>query len=279
MPSARKVYPVRIARTAHGIRAQDLRTLVRTAWWARRWIASLEAMRLGPRLGRGRQYAAAGQVTDLVRTGSRVEAAVTGSRAEPYRVSLDFTATADGRAAAALRAEPMLLARLLTGDLPMEAEEILREVGVPLFPRAEPIGKTPEGRPLYDVRMHCSCPDWARPCKHLVAVLLLLGEEIARRPATLLALRGVDVDALAPPDAPREDGPSEAFGGDDAPPAGASADPAPLLRRLGPVPFWRGEARCLDALAKIYGRVRPVAAEAAQGRSVDLREAARLPRP
>lgn len=279
MPSARKVYPVRIARTAHGIRAQDLRTLVRTAWWARRWIASLEAMRLGPRLGRGRQYAAAGQVTDLVRMGSRVEAAVTGSRAEPYRVSLDFTATADDRAAAALRAEPMLLARLLTGDLPMEAEEILREAGVPLFPRAEPIGKTPEGRPLYDVRMHCSCPDWARPCKHLVAVLLLLGEEIARRPATLLALRGVDVDALAPPDAPREDGPCEAFGGDDAPPAGASADPAPLLRRLGPVPFWRGEARCLDALAKIYGRVRPVAAEAAQGRSVDLREAARLPRP
>lgn len=279
MPSARKVYPVRIARTAHGIRAQDLRTLVRTAWWARRWIASLEAMRLGPRLGRGRQYAAAGQVTDLVRTGSRVEAAVTGSRAEPYRVSLDFTATADDRAAAALRAEPMLLARLLTGDLPMEAEEILRASGVPLFPRAEPIGKTPEGRPLYDVRMHCSCPDWARPCKHLVAVLLLLGEEIARRPATLLALRGVDVDALAPPDAAREDRPCEAFGGDDAPPAGASADPAPLLRRLGPVPFWRGEARCLDALAKIYGRVRPVAAEAAQGRSVDLREAARLPRP
>ncbi|MCR5414746.1 MAG: hypothetical protein K6F50_08520 [Kiritimatiellae bacterium] len=28
----------------------------------------------------------------------------------------------------------------------------------------------------------------------------------------------------------------------------------PLLRRLGPVPFWRGEKRCLDALEDIYRR-------------------------
>ena len=42
--------------------------------------------------------------------------------------------------------------------------------------------------------MHCSCPDWARPCKHLVAVMLLLGEEVAQRPFTLLSLRGVDLE-------------------------------------------------------------------------------------
>ena len=28
----------------------------------------------------------------------------------------------------------------------------------------------------------------------------------------------------------------------------------PLLRRLGPVPFWRGEQRCLDELERIYRR-------------------------
>jgi len=28
----------------------------------------------------------------------------------------------------------------------------------------------------------------------------------------------------------------------------------PILRRLGPVPFWRGETRCLDALERIYRR-------------------------
>ena len=26
----------------------------------------------------------------------------------------------------------------------------------------------------------------------------------------------------------------------------------PILKRLGPVPFWRGEGRCLDELEKIY---------------------------
>ena len=286
---SRKRYPLRVARTAHGIRAQDLRTLVRTAWWARRWIGALEAMRLGPRLGRGRQYAVAGQVTDLVLEGPHVEASVTGSRPDPYKVSLDFTAVQGDAVAHALRAEPMLLARLLTDDLPTEVEALLRDEDVPLFPKSEPLGRTPEGKPRYDVRMTCTCPDWARPCKHVVAVLLLLGEEIARRPSTLLALRGVDVEDLLPPEtsADRAD-----LSSDQADPFAAAQtsvggtlpseillpparhgmdDPAPLLKRLGPVPFWRGHARCVEALGKIYGRVRPLALEAAEGKSIDLR--------
>ena len=120
--------------------------------------------------------------------------------------------------------------------------------------------------------MHCSCPDWARPCKHLVAVLLILGEEVARRPATLLALRGVDLDDLVPPE--EEAGPtSVAYEvADDTPLRGnALEEPAPLLKRLGPVPFWRGDRRCLDALGRIYKRARPVALDAAQGTSIDLR--------
>ena len=266
---SRKRYPLRVARTAHGIRAQDLRTLVRTAWWARRWIGALEAMRLGPRLGRGRQYAVAGQVTDLVLEGPHVEAAVTGSRPEPYRVALDFTAVRDDAVARALRAEPMLLARLLTDDLPTEVEALLQEGGVPLFPKGEPLGRTPEGKPRYDVKMTCSCPDWARPCKHVVAVLLLLGEEIARRPSTLLALRGVDVEDLLPPETAADA--ADPFEVAQPPVSRGVDDPAPLLKRLGPVPFWRGHARCVEALEKIYGRVRPLALEAADGKSVDLR--------
>ena len=286
---SRKRYPLRVARTAHGIRAQDLRTLVRTAWWARRWIGALETMRLGPRLGRGRQYAVAGQVTDLVLEGPHVEASVTGSRPDPYKVSLDFTAVQGDAVAHALRAEPMLLARLLTDDLPTEVEALLRDEDVPLFPKSEPLGRTPEGKPRYDVRMTCTCPDWARPCKHVVAVLLLLGEEIARRPSTLLALRGVDVEDLLPPDpsADRADPSADradpfaaaqtSVGGTHPseillPPARHGMDdPAPLLKRLGPVPFWRGHARCVEALGKIYGRVRPLALEAAEGKSIDLR--------
>jgi len=35
----------------------------------------------------------------------------------------------------------------------------------------------------------------------------------------------------------------------------------PILRRLGPVPFWRGETKCLDELERIYRRARAAAAE------------------
>ena len=189
---SRKTYPPRLARAALGIRAQDLRTLTRKAWWARRWIAAVEALRLGARLGRGRQYAVSGQVTDLQLAGPRVTATVLGSRPQPYTVELTFTTPSDAaldRLAAQLRARPVLLARLLTDDLPTEVETLFAEAGCPLFPVAGT-------RPPYDVKMACSCPDWAKPCKHIAAVLFLLGEEIARRPLTLLELRGVEEEEL-----------------------------------------------------------------------------------
>ena len=39
---------------------------------------------------------------------------------------------------------------------------------------------------------------------------------------------------------------------------------SPVLRRLGPVPFWRGETRCLDSLEAMYARA-VAAAESALG--------------
>jgi len=34
---------------------------------------------------------------------------------------------------------------------------------------------------------------------------------------------------------------------------------SPVLKRLGPVPFWRGERRCLDALEEMYRRAQEAA--------------------
>ena len=286
---SKKRYPLRVARGAHGIRAQDLRTLARTVWWARRWIASLEAMRLGPRFGRGRQYAVAGQVTELVLEGPHVEATVVGSREAPYRLTLDFTtpdSAARERIAAAIAAEPMMLGRLLTDDLPTEIESLFRTEGIPLFPQAEPLVWSPT-KSVYDVKMHCSCPDWARPCKHLVAVMLLLGEEIAQRPTTLLSLRGIEVEDLVlkiedlrlkiksstpqspilTPQSPILNPQSSIFNLQSS----ISNHQSSILKRLGPIPFWRGTVRCVDSLARIYGRCQPVAADASAGKSIDLR--------
>ena len=272
-----KHYPLRVTRSAFGIRAQDLRTLARGTWWARRWIAALEAMRLGARFGRGRQYAVSGQVTDLVVEGSHVSASVVGSRPEPYRVTLDFTAAegaARERIAEAILLQPMTFGRLLAGDLPVEAGELFRAEGIPLFPQAEPRGKTPEGKMIGDGVMRCSCPDWSRPCKHMAAVLLLLGEEVARRPATLLALRGVDVEDLVPLDAPEGPSTPESSGwpANSGWRASAPANGGALLvRRLGALPYWRGTARCVETLEKMQTRASAVAREAAAGNSIDLR--------
>ena len=43
---------------------------------------------------------------------------------------------------------------------------------------------------------------------------------------------------------------------------------SPILRRLGPVPFWRGGKKCLDELQRIYTKA-AAAASAALGAEAD----------
>lgn len=195
--SGKKRYPVRIPRYAAGIRAQETRTGAGRSWWAREWTRRLETMGLKGRLGRGKNYAISGQVISLAIAGPHVSAQVLGTRPDPYSVTLDFRQPENGaraRIVAALRGEPMLVARLLADDLPSDVERAFRDEGYDLFPG----GKLGPGR--YDMTTGCSCPDYANPCKHTAAVLLLLGEEVARRPLTLLELRGILTEDLCDED-------------------------------------------------------------------------------
>jgi len=190
---SKKHYPIRIPRYAKGIRAQELRTGAGRSWWEKRWLATLERMNLGGRLGRGRNYALAGQVVEMKIEGPHVEAKVVGTREDPYCVTVDFRVpegAARARIVAALRSEPMLVARMLADDLPTEVEEVFKREGYDLFPG----GKLAPGK--YDMTTKCSCPDYANPCKHSGAVLLILGEEISRRPMTLVELRGIRMEEL-----------------------------------------------------------------------------------
>lgn len=186
-------YPVRIPRYAAGIRAQEPRTSSGRSWWAREWMRRMEAMGMRGRLGRGRNYAASGQVVSLAIAGPEVSASVQGTRPEPYAVAFSFRTPDDAahdRIVSAIRAEPVRVAQLLADDLPQEVEGIFRAEGLDLFPG----GRLGPGR--YDVTTSCSCPDYANPCKHSAAVMFLLGEEVARRPLTLLELRGIMPEEL-----------------------------------------------------------------------------------
>jgi len=223
---SKKRYPIRIPRYAKGIRAQELRTGAGRSWWEKRWLATLERMNLGGRLGRGRNYALTGQVVEMRLEGPHVEAKIVGTREEPYRVTVDFRVpegAARERIVAALKGEPMLVARMLADDLPTEVEAIFKAEGYDLFPGGklkvedevmvkgedeQRNGKNSVVQPstlnlrpvlqprLYDMTTRCSCPDYANPCKHSDAVLLILGEEIARRPMTLVELRGIRMEEL-----------------------------------------------------------------------------------
>lgn len=195
---SKKRFPVRIPRYAAGIRAQETRGGARRSWWSAKWLSVLEGMGLKSRLGRGRSYAVSGQVAAFRMEGPHVEAEVVGTRPEPYRVTVDFR-TPEGEArrsiVAALRSEPMIAARLLADDMPMEIEEVFRANGLSLFPCGR-LADGEDGRRRYDMTTACSCPDYANPCKHTSAALIILGEEIARRPAALLELRGIMLEEL-----------------------------------------------------------------------------------
>jgi len=54
--------------------------------------------------------------------------------------------------------------------------------------------------------MHCSCPDWAVPCKHLAAVIYLLSQEIDGDPFLVFSLRGLDLPRLLQQHGVRIDG-------------------------------------------------------------------------
>ena len=43
-----------------------------------------------------------------------------------------------------------------------------------------------------EIKMDCSCPDWAGMCKHLAAVLYGVGARLDREPELLFTLRKVD---------------------------------------------------------------------------------------
>jgi uncharacterized Zn finger protein len=73
----------------------------------------------------------------------------------------------------------LFAAKLLAGEMPPEVEAVFAEVDVPLFPAA-----------ARDLPMHCSCPDWAVPCKHVAAVCFLLAERFDEDPFLIFEWRG-----------------------------------------------------------------------------------------
>jgi uncharacterized Zn finger protein len=174
--------PAKPIRVEGGIKARSKRGAIGEQWWSRRFIGVLESCGLSGRLSRGRSYARAGQVLDFNLSQGKVTAQVQGSRTRPYDVRigvLPLTTAQWRRVQERLASQALFRAKLLAGEMPHEIEEVFAECGTPLFPRS-----------ATDLDMHCSCPDWGVPCKHLAAVCYVLAEEFDRDPFAMLAWRG-----------------------------------------------------------------------------------------
>jgi len=171
-------------RVQDGITARSRRGQIGSTWWSGRFLAVLEALGVGGRLDRGKNYARAGQVTELTVAPGAVTASVQGSRSEPYRVRIGLKVFADEAWDAveeAFAADSWYAASLLAGDVPDDIETVFSAVGLSLFPQG-----------ARDLPMDCSCPDWSVPCKHLAAVSYLLAEEFDADPFAILRWRGRD---------------------------------------------------------------------------------------
>ena len=246
-----------------GIKAQSKRGAFAANWWARRWLAVLEALNLGGRLQRARNYARKGQVLDLTIEAGSVRASVQGSRPSPYQITIGikpFGKRELDRLAAELSKSPYILAKLLAREMPQDIERSFDAMRLSLFPaRAS------------ELHTDCSCPDWSNPCKHIAAVYYLLGEEFDRDPFLIFRLRGIELESLT--ETPEAEGveeevveerilvrgakPPENFWEGARPEVDLTVPElplrtAPLLRRLGSLPFWRGEEPLVDSLEPSY---------------------------
>lgn len=239
-----------------GIRLQATRSRVPKQWWYRRWQDYMESLHMGVRIGRGRQYATGGNVRSLEIVPGGAVARVNGSGPEPYLCKITCEAARGGvreKLVAGIRENPMLLARILAGDLPEEIETRFRAAGLPLTPSH-----------LAPLKAHCSCPDGAVFCKHSAAVLFLMGEAFGFEPLLLLEMRGITAKRLFGLDPDELSAALLEGRGEDspdampppAPNAGKATPPRPafeesLMEFPGPLPFWRGESRFGDTVREM----------------------------
>ncbi len=161
------------------------RTIAKT-FWGKSWCENLERYSdFENRLPRGRTYVRNGSVVHLEIKPGEIDAYVSGS--ELYEVSLKVAPVAKARwksictdCAGAIDS----LVELLQGRLSKGVMERICRQGHGLFPSPD------------EIKLTCSCPDWADMCKHVAAVLYGIGARFDRQPELLFRLRGVDEKEL-----------------------------------------------------------------------------------
>ncbi len=155
---------------------------IASTFWGQAWCTNLEGYSdFENRLPRGRTYVRNGSVVDLKIAKGRIEALVSGS--ELYEVQIEIAALPQQNWRA-LKVECTgkigSLVELLQGKLSKAVMEKVTDRQEGLFPKPK------------EIKMRCSCPDYAGMCKHVAAAMYGIGNRLDSSPELLFVLRGVD---------------------------------------------------------------------------------------
>ncbi len=167
---------------------------IASTFWGKAWCDNLESYSdFANRLPRGRTYVRNGSVVDLMISAGRLDAVVAGS--EPYQIEVQIDPVKPAawkkiRQDCAASIDSLI--DLLGGRFSDGVMQRLTRKGDGLFPSPR------------EIHLDCSCPDWARLCKHVAAVLYGVGAQLDSRPELLFLLRGVDHTQLVSEAASRE---------------------------------------------------------------------------
>ncbi|NQV23044.1 MAG: SWIM zinc finger family protein [Rhodopirellula sp.] len=155
---------------------------IATTFWGKAWCDHLESYSdYANRLPRGRTYVRNGSVVDLAISAGRVEALVAGSDTYEVDIRIDRLTAADWKK--------------IRNDCSASIDSLLDLLGgkfsagvmTRLTRRPDGLFPTPK-----EIKLDCSCPDWATMCKHVAAVLYGVGAHLDQRPELLFLLRHVD---------------------------------------------------------------------------------------
>ncbi|MBC8081388.1 MAG: SWIM zinc finger family protein [Gorillibacterium sp.] len=161
--------------------------LVRT-WWGKAWNDNLVSYSdYANRIDRGRSYVRHGAVLDLQLTQGQVQALVQGSETKPYKVELLIQPISKEVWAAIIKdctGKMNSLQELIEGKFPKALADLFKLKGIGLFPAPK------------EIVLKCSCPDSAKMCKHVAAVLFGVGARLDDNPGLFFELRNVNITDL-----------------------------------------------------------------------------------
>lgn len=154
------------------------------SWWGAAWMEKMERLAESSRFHEGARCAEKNMVQRLRLDGRTVTATVQGSGEPSFTVRITFDAFSReqwDQLFAKVRDWPALAASLAAGDLPLEIQTAFSKAKLRFMPER-----------YADLHLECGCPDWLKPCRHLVAAWLKFARDFERDPLLLFQLRGME---------------------------------------------------------------------------------------